>query len=188
MKKIVVFASGNGSNFQNIVDFLKKNTTVKVALLISNKRDAYVLERAKKANIPTLVVTKEMFYHSEEVLKTLKKIQPDLLVLAGFLWLIPENIIDNYPHRILNIHPALLPKYGGRGMYGMYVHKAVAENKEKESGISIHYVNKEYDKGDLIYQAKCSIYPSDTPEKIAKKVHELEYKYFPLIIASLLQE
>lgn len=178
MKKIVVFASGNGSNFQRIVDFFEKDKEVEVVLLVSNKQDAYVLERAKKTKIPSLVITREMLYQTEDVVRILEKIQPDLLVLAGFLWLIPENMIHAFPRKIINIHPALLPKYGGKGMYGMNVHKAVVENKEKETGISIHYVTKEYDKGDLICQVKCAVDSSDTPEDIAEKVHQLEYQYF----------
>ena len=132
MKKIVVFASGNGSNFQRIVDFFEKDKEVEVVLLVSNKQDAYVLERAKKTKIPSLVITREMLYQTEDVVRILEKIQPDLLVLAGFLWLIPENMIHAFPRKIINIHPALLPKYGGKGMYGINVHKAVVENKEKD--------------------------------------------------------
>lgn len=188
MKKIVVFASGNGSNFQRIVDFFEKDKEVEVVLLVSNKQDAYVLERAKKTKIPSLVITREMLYQTEDVVRMLEKIQPDLLVLAGFLWLIPENMIHAFPRKIINIHPALLPKYGGKGMYGMNVHKAVVENKEKETGISIHYVTKEYDKGDLICQVKCAVDSSDTPEDIAEKVHQLEYQYFPVVIDALLKE
>lgn len=184
MKKIVVFASGNGSNFQNIANHLRKNKEIKIALLICNKQDAFVLKRAEKLNIPSILITRESFYHSDEVLTVLKDINPDLIVLSGFLWLIPENIIHAFPRKIINIHPALLPKYGGKGMYGMLVHNTVAANKDAESGISIHYVNKEYDTGDLIFQATCKILPSDTPEMIADKVHELEYQFFPKIIAN----
>ncbi len=185
MKKIVVFASGNGSNFQNIADKIKGHN-IQIALLICNKPDAYVLQRAEKMDIPFMLINKESFYQSEEVLSVLKTINPDLIVLAGFLWLIPENMIDAFPKRIINIHPALLPKYGGKGMYGIHVHRAVAENNETESGISIHYVNKEYDAGDLIFQTTCKISTLDTPEDIANKVHELEYIYFPKIITDLL--
>lgn len=186
MKKIIVFASGNGSNFQNIADFLKKDKEIEIALLICNKEDAFVLKRAEKFNIPSILITRESFYQSDEALHILKDINPDLIVLSGFLWLIPENIIHAFPRRIINIHPALLPKYGGKGMYGMHVHNTVAANKDTESGISIHYVNKEYDTGDLILQVKCNLLPSDTPEMIADKVHELEYQFFPKIITDLL--
>lgn len=186
MKKIVVFASGNGSNFQNIADTISEDNNIQIALLICNKQDAFVMQRAGKMNIPSMLINKESFYQSEDVLNVLKTINPDLIVLAGFLWLIPENIIDAFDRKIINIHPALLPKYGGKGMYGMHVHRAVAENKEPESGISVHYVSKEYDAGDLIFQAKCKLFTSDTPEVIANKVHKLEYDYFPKIIANLL--
>ncbi|NLJ82177.1 MAG: phosphoribosylglycinamide formyltransferase [Bacteroidales bacterium] len=188
MKKIVVFASGSGTNFQNIANYFDKKQTAKIELLISNKADAYALERAKKMNISTLLIDREMLYKSENVLNILREINPDLLILAGFLWLIPENIIEAFPQKIVNIHPALLPKYGGKGMYGMQVHKAVVANKETETGISIHYVTKEYDKGDLIFQATCEVLPKDSPETIAEKVHSLEYEFFPKIIEKLLLE
>ncbi len=188
MKKIVVFASGSGTNFQNIANYFDKKQTAKIELLISNKADAYALERAKKMNISTLLIDREMLYKSENVLNILREINPDLLILAGFLWLIPENIIEAFPQKIVNIHPALLPKYGGKGMYGMQVHKAVVANKETETGISIHYVTKEYDKGDLIFQATCKVLPKDSPETIAEKVHSLEYEFFPKIIEKLLLE
>lgn len=186
MKKIIVFASGNGSNFQNIADYFANNQLIKIELLISNKADAYVLERAKELDIPSMVITKNSFYETDEIVTVLKELNPDLIVLSGFLWLIPENIISAFEHKIINIHPALLPKYGGKGMYGMNVHKAIAENKESETGISIHYVSKEYDKGDLIFQTKCKLSPQDTPEMIAEKVHRLEYEFFPKTIQSLL--
>lgn len=188
MKKIVVFASGSGTNFQNIANYFDKKQTAKIELLISNKADAYALERAKKMNISTLLINREMLYKSENVLNTLREINPDLLILAGFLWLIPENIIEAFPQKTVNIHPALLPKYGGKGMYGMQVHKAVVANKETETGISIHYVTKEYDKGDLIFQATCKVLPKDSSETIAEKVHGLEYEFFPKIIEKLLLE
>ncbi len=188
MKKIVVFASGSGTNFQNIANYFDKKQTAKIELLISNKADAYALERAKKMNISTLLIDREMLYKSENVLNILREIYPDLLILAGFLWLIPENIIEAFPQKTVNIHPALLPKYGGKGMYGMQVHKAVVANKETETGISIHYVTKEYDKGDLIFQATCKVLPKDSSETIAEKVHGLEYEFFPKIIEKLLLE
>lgn len=186
MKKIVVFASGSGTNFQHIAEYFSKKQTATIELLISNKADAYALERAKKMNIPTLLIDREMIYKSENVLNILRQLNPNLLILAGFLWLIPENIIDAFPRKIVNIHPALLPKYGGKGMYGMQVHKAVVENKETETGISIHYVTKEYDKGDLIFQAKCKVLPKDSPETIAEKVHGLEYEFFPKTVENIL--
>jgi phosphoribosylglycinamide formyltransferase-1 len=185
-KKIVIFASGNGTNFQNIATYFSNHTRIEIALLVGNKSDAYVFERAKQLQIPSLLIDRESFYQTDKTLKLLKSINPDLIVLAGFLWLIPENIIENFEGKIINIHPALLPKYGGKGMYGMNVHKAVAENTDKETGISIHYVNKEYDKGDMILQVRCELSPSDTPEAIAEKVHQLEYIHFPATIEKLL--
>lgn len=185
-KRIVVFASGNGTNFHNIASYFANNKHIQIALLIGNKSDAFVFERAKEWHIPSLLMNRESFYQTNKILNVLKEINPDLIVLSGFLWLIPENIIKAFSQKIINIHPALLPKYGGKGMYGMHVHRAVANNKEKETGISIHYVNKEYDKGDLILQAKCKLTPKDTPEIIAEKVHQLEYTYFPATIEKLL--
>lgn len=185
-KRIVVFASGNGTNFHNIASYFSDKKHIQIALLIGNKPDAFVFERAKTWHIPSLLINRETFYQTDDILNVLKEINPDLIVLSGFLWLIPENIIKTFSKKIINIHPALLPKYGGKGMYGMHVHNAVAANKEKETGISIHYVNKEYDKGDLILQMKCNITPTDTPETIAEKVHQLEYAYFPTTIEKLL--
>jgi phosphoribosylglycinamide formyltransferase-1 len=185
-KRMVVFASGNGTNFHNIALYFVDKKHIQIALLIGNKSDAFVFERAKEWHIPSLLIDRESFYQTNKILNVLKEINPDLIVLSGFLWLIPENIIKAFSQKIINIHPALLPKYGGKGMYGMHVHRAVANNKEKETGISIHYVNKEYDKGDLILQAKCKLTPKDTPEIIAEKVHQLEYTYFPATIEKLL--
>jgi phosphoribosylglycinamide formyltransferase 1 len=188
MKNIVLFASGNGSNVQNIADYFSSDKEVAIKLIVCNNKDAYVLERAKQLGIESLLIDRNTFYNSNEVIAKLENIKPELIVLAGFLWLLPENIINAYSHKIINIHPALLPKYGGKGMYGMNVHRAVWENKEKKSGISIHYVNKEYDKGNLIFQETCEITPADTPETIAEKVHQLEYLHFPQVIAQLLKE
>lgn len=185
-KRMVVFASGNGTNFHNIALYFVDKKHIQIELLIGNKPDAYVFERAKQWHIPSLLIDRESFYQANKILNVLKEINPDLIVLSGFLWLMPENIIEAFSQKIINIHPALLPKYGGKGMYGMHVHRAVANNKEKETGISIHYVNNEYDKGDLILQAKCKLTPKDTPETIAEKVHQLEYAYFPSTIEQLL--
>jgi len=187
MKNIAIFASGSGSNAENIIKHFKaKNVHVK--LILSNKKDAYVLKRAENHNIPVLVFNRDSFYNTDQVLIILLSLEIDLIVLAGFLWLIPEYLIKAYPNKIINIHPALLPKYGGKGMYGINVHKAVIENKEKESGISIHYVNPVYDDGQIIFQAKCKVKATDTPEELAKKVHQLEYEYFPMIIERLLSD
>ncbi|MCG6187979.1 phosphoribosylglycinamide formyltransferase [Maribellus maritimus] len=184
VKKVALFASGSGTNVQNVIEYFADNEIIDVDSVWCNNPRAYVLERAEKFNIDTFIFDRETFYKSQEILNILKKRKVDLVVLAGFLWLIPDNLIQNFP--IINIHPALLPKYGGKGMYGMNVHKAVVENRDLESGISVHYVNENYDDGKLIFQAKCKIEPSDTPEIVAKKVHELEYKYFPEVIESVL--
>jgi phosphoribosylglycinamide formyltransferase-1 len=150
----------------------------------SNNPGAFVLERAAKLGIDTFVFTKNEFIHTDEVVKSLKNREVDLIVLAGFLWLIPGNLIQNF--RIINIHPALLPKYGGKGMYGMNVHRAVIDNGDTESGITIHFVNEKYDEGKIIFQAKCQVMLTDTPDDVAAKVHKLEYKYFPSVIEKIL--
>jgi len=182
MNKIAIFASGSGTNAQCIAEYFKKHTNIAVSLILSNRSDAYVLERAKKMNIPAIVFDKEQFYQTNRVLEILKENDIKYVVLAGFLWLVPENLIRAYPNRIVNIHPALLPKYGGKGMYGDKVHKSVVENNEKESGISIHYVNSEYDRGDIIFQAKCKIDENDSAEDVAEKIHKLEHQHYPEVI------
>ena len=181
-KRMVVFASGNGTNFHNIALYFVDKKHIQIALLIGNKPDAYVFERAKQWHIPSLLIDRESFYQTNKILNVLKEINPDLIVLSGFLWLIPENIVEQFPNRIINIHPALLPAYGGKGMYGEAVHKAVINNHDTESGITVHYVNNSYDKGDVIFQARCKVDPSDTPELLAEKVHALEYQHYPRII------
>ena len=182
MKNIAIFASGNGTNVQNIADYFANSKEIAIKLIVCNKATAYVLERAKKLHIETLLVDKNIFYESNIVVEKLQKLGIDLIVLAGFLWLIPENLIKTFPKKIINIHPALLPKYGGKGMYGMHVHKAVVSNNEQYSGISIHYVNQNYDEGDIIFQKKCSLTSEDTAETIAEKVHLLEYAHYPEVI------
>jgi phosphoribosylglycinamide formyltransferase-1 len=184
MPKIVLFASGSGSNAENIAKYFT-NTSIKIAGIYSNNAEAFVLERAKKYSIPTKTFTKQDL-QNKNLLQELINVQPDLIVLAGFLWLIPNDIIAHFNKQIINIHPALLPKYGGKGMYGIHVHNAVFANNEKETGISIHYVNEKYDDGNIIFQAKCSIDNTDTPESIANKIHELEYEHYPKIIEQLL--
>ena len=185
-KNIVIFASGSGSNAENIAKYFDKSKNVKIKAIFCNKPDAYVLQRAKNLNIESFLFNKEDFYNSEKVLNKLKEIKPELIVLAGFLWLIPENIINEYKGKIINIHPALLPKFGGKGMYGENVHRAVFENKETQTGITIHFVNEKYDEGDIIFQAETRIDEHDTPESIAQKVHSLEYEFYPTIIEELL--
>lgn len=179
-KKIAIFASGSGSNAQKIVEYFTDHKEITIDSIWCNKEGAYVLERAKELQVEAFLFNREEFVHSLSVVEKLKSRQIDLIVLAGFLWLVPTSLIENFT--IINIHPALLPKYGGKGMYGMNVHKAVVENGDKESGISIHYVNEKYDDGKLIFQAKCKINDADTPQDVANKVHELEYKHFPPII------
>jgi len=186
VKNIVIFASGGGSNASKIITHLKNNPNVKVALILSNNIDANVLNIAKNNNIATHVVDRESFYKSDNVVKLLKRLDIDLIVLAGFLWLIPKDLIMAFPNRILNIHPALLPKYGGKGMYGQNIHKAVFEAKEKESGITIHLINQKYDEGKIIFQAHCDLSKTRNAEEIGKKVLELEHKYYPLVVENYL--
>lgn len=184
VKRIAIFASGSGSNAQNIIEYFADNKYVIVDSVWTNNPSAYVLERAKKCGIDSFIFSREEFKSTLFVVEKLKNRNINLIVLAGFLWLIPSNLIQNF--RIINIHPALLPKYGGKGMYGMNVHQAVVENKEIESGISIHFVNEKYDEGEIIFQAVCPVLPSDSPEDVAEKVHQLEYKHFPEVIEKVL--
>ncbi len=186
MKRIVIFASGSGTNAQNIATYFNSNSNARVSMILSNKKNAYVLDRAKKLNIPSVCFTKEELQGSNKVLRILQNENPDIIVLAGFLLKFPETIIRQFPNRIINIHPALLPKYGGKGMYGMRVHQAVIDNHEKETGITIHYVNEDYDKGAIIFQKSILVSKKDTPESIAQKIHTLEYNYFPKVIEKLL--
>jgi len=185
-KKIAIFASGSGSNAQQIMSYFEEHAFGEVALVLSNKPDAQVLDRAKRFRIPTHVFDRPSFYESTEVLQILQKQEVSLIALAGFLWLVPDCLIQAYPDRIVNIHPALLPEYGGKGMYGRHVHEAVIQNREKESGISIHYVNENYDEGAIILQAKCEIKPDDTPESLAERIHHLEHRHYPEVIERLL--
>ncbi len=186
MKRIVIFASGSGSNAQRIVEYFSHTDIARVVKIYSNRIDAYVLQRAQNLNIPATVFGRDEFYDTNSICNQLISLDPDLIVLAGFLWKVPEKIIRAFPKRIINIHPALLPKYGGKGMYGEHVHRSVIDNHEEESGITIHYVNENYDEGAVILQARCKITPDDTPETLAEKVHALEYKYFPKVIEQVL--
>lgn len=187
MKRIVIFSSGSGSNTENIINYFKNSKEILVTHVLSNNKKAKVFERCKRLKIEASLFSKNDFYENDTVLRFLLA-KADFIVLAGFLWKMPINIIDAFQNRIINIHPALLPKFGGKGMYGMNVHKAVKEHNEKETGITIHYVNENYDEGTTIFQAKAEISPNDTPEQIANKVHLLEYKYFPKIIKNILLE
>lgn len=188
MCKIAIFASGSGTNAENIIKFSKETKNFEISTIFSNNKNAFVIQRAINHNIKYHVFSRTDFYETKKVLELLEDKNIELIVLAGFLWLIPEYLIKAYPNKIINIHPALLPKYGGKGMYGMNVHKAVKENNEDETGITIHYVNKEYDKGNVIFQAKCPISDDDTPEKIAKKVHALEYEHYPKVINQVISK
>lgn len=183
MKKIAIFASGSGSNAENIIQYFLSKPEISVDSVFCNVAEAYVLKRAEKYNIPTFLFNREDLKNQEKVLQILQERQIDFIVLAGFLWLMPSFITAAWPNKIVNIHPALLPAYGGKGMYGHHVHEAVIAAGEKESGITIHYVNDHYDQGAIIFQAKCPVLPTDTPDDLAARVHELEYRYFPQIIA-----
>lgn len=185
MKKILLFASGTGSNVENIIQHFKNHHDIIVVGVFTNNPNAKVLDKAKNHNVPTLIFNRAQLTEGF-VLDKMAEFKPDLIVLAGFLWKMPEEIVSAYPNKIINIHPALLPKYGGKGMYGMNVHKSVLDNKEKETGITIHYVNEHYDEGEFIFQQKVAIEDCKTPEEVANKIHELEHKYFPIIIEKVL--
>ena len=179
---IAIFGSGTGTNAQKIIDYFRNNTIVQVNLIVCNKPVAGILDIAEREKIPSLVIEKEKFYKEPAYLKELRFHQIDFIVLAGFLWKIPHCLIEAYEGKIINIHPALLPKYGGKGMYGHYVHEAVIANGEKESGITIHYVNEGYDEGQQIFQMACPVLPNDTAEKLAQRIQILEHEYYPKII------
>lgn len=186
MKKIALFASGSGSNVQNIYEYFKDNLDIQIELVLCNNSKAGVIERCKNLKIKYIVFDKYDLYESTKVMDMLSFYRIDFIVLAGFLWLVPENLIRKYKNKIINIHPALLPKYGGKGMYGMKVHESVIANKESKSGITIHYVNEKYDAGSILLQIPVEINENDTPETLAQKVHGLEYKYYPKVIKDLL--
>ena len=186
MKRIVIFASGSGTNAQRIAEYFSAISIAQVVAIFSNRNDAYVLKRANSMNIPAVVFNRADFYENDTILDYLRNLNPDIIVLAGFLWKVPEKIVNAFPNRIINIHPALLPNYGGKGMYGQYVHRAVIENRDKQSGISIHYVNENYDEGAMIFQATWEVKENDTPETLAQRIHSLEYEHFPKIIEQIL--
>jgi phosphoribosylglycinamide formyltransferase-1 len=188
MRNIAIFASGSGTNEENIIKYFSNKNTAKVSLVLSNSRQAMVLKRAEAHNIRTVFFERKEFYVTGKVIRYLALYKIDFIVLAGFIWLVPENIIELYPGRIINIHPALLPGYGGKGMYGEIVHKSVIGNHDEESGITIHSVNKLYDKGDIIFQARCKVEPSDTPDTLAEKVHALEYLHYPRVIEEIVDK
>lgn len=188
MRNIIILASGSGSNAENIIRYFAGREGVSVSHVLTNRSDAYVLERAKHLGVSTKVFDRTAFYDNSEVLDFLRSCQPDLIVLAGFLWLVPAALVEAFPQRIINIHPALLPAYGGKGMYGAKVHEAVVTNGDVETGITIHYVNTRYDEGAVIFQARCPVDPGDSAEQVAQKVHALEYEHFPRVIEELLQQ
>jgi phosphoribosylglycinamide formyltransferase-1 len=185
MTNLAIFASGAGSNAEKIIEYFKGNDRVQVALIVCNKPTAGVLKIAENHGISSILIEKEGFFSQNSCVSALKAHQIDFIVLAGFLWKIPDALVNAYRGKIVNIHPALLPKYGGKGMYGMQVHEAVIQAGETESGITIHHVDEHYDEGDIIFQAKCPIEPGDTPEILAQKVHALEHRHFPKVIAEL---
>ncbi len=187
-KRIAIFASGSGSNAQKIMEHFKKNELAEVTLVLTNNPEAYVLQRADNFEIPAHVFNRREFYQSDEVIKLLESLKIDLIVLAGFLWLVPQNLLDAYPNRIINIHPALLPAFGGKGMYGDYVHRAVLTAGEKESGITIHFVNEHFDKGEIIQQFRFRIEPQDQLENIRFKIQQLEHQHYPKVIENVLKK
>ncbi len=186
MRKIAIFASGSGTNAENIIKYFSNRQSAKVELVLSNKREAFVLKRATVLGVKAVSFERRDFYDSDKVFNLLRSERIDFIALAGFLWLIPDNIINFFKGRIVNIHPALLPAYGGKNMYGERVHRAVIENREKESGITIHYVNQAYDEGEIIFRAKCSVEPSDTPDTLAGRIHALEYEHYPRVIEEII--
>lgn len=187
-KRIAIFASGSGSNAQKLMEHFMDRTDVEIALVLTNNPDAFVLQRADNFEIPSHVFTRDEFYHSDSIINMLKNLDIDLIVLAGFLWLIPKNLLAAYPGRIINIHPALLPKYGGKGMYGDHVHNAILQAGELEGGITIHYVDENYDEGEYIYQARYKIDPTDNLELIKFKGQQLEHQHFPRVVDSILKK
>jgi phosphoribosylglycinamide formyltransferase-1 len=186
MKNIVIFASGAGTNAENIIRYFSNEKKAKVVLVLSNKPQAKVLERAAALGVDVFFFDRRQFYETEEVLFILQRRNTDLIVLAGFLWLVPARIIEEYKGRIVNIHPALLPGFGGRGMFGDRVHKAVLDARSTESGITIHFVNEHYDSGDIIFQARCPVLPGDDVDTLAARVHALEYEHYPAVISSII--
>jgi phosphoribosylglycinamide formyltransferase-1 len=187
MKRIVILASGSGTNAENIIKHFKRSNLITVVQVLSNKKDAKVLERAKRLKVSCMTFNRDDINDKEGVLKILK-LNADYVVLAGFLWKLPAPIVEAFPNKIINIHPALLPKYGGKGMYGMHVHNAVVEHKDTRSGITIHYVNENYDEGAIIFQKSIALLPTDTAQDVATKIHHLEYEHFPKVIEKVILE
>lgn len=188
MKKIAVFASGSGSNAAKLIERFKIHPSISVALIVCNNPDARVIKIADKENIPSLLIEKEKFFHGDGYAGMLKDYKIDFIVLAGFLWKIPRTLLHEFNNRIINIHPALLPKYGGKGMYGIRVHQAVIDNKEKESGITIHYVDEKYDHGKIIFQATCPVMDNDTAESLALRIQKLEHEHYPKVVENTVEK
>ncbi len=188
MRRLAIFASGTGSNAAKIISHFQGIEDIEVSLIVSNSPKAGVLTIAEQAGVPSMIIDRSFFYDSNQLVFELKQRSVDFIVLAGFLWLVPSYLIKAFPRKIVNIHPALLPKYGGKGMYGMHVHRAVKANNERESGISIHFVNERFDEGAVIFQASCNIDPVDSPEVIREKVLTLEHKYFPLVVEDVIRK
>ena len=188
MANIAIFASGTGTNARKIIEYFKENANIHVALVVSNKATAAVLDIADEYQIPKMVAGRNSFYETKELLEALREKEIAFIVLAGFLWLIPDYLVQAYEKRIVNIHPALLPKYGGKGMYGMNVHRAVKDSGDELSGITIHYVNERYDEGDIVFQASCPVGPEDEPADIARKVQQLEHRHFAPVVEKLILE
>jgi phosphoribosylglycinamide formyltransferase-1 len=188
MHNIAIFASGTGTNARQIIHHFKNHPSIRIALIVCNKPGAGVLDIAKREDIETLLLEKEKFFRGDAYVEELKGHGIDFIVLAGFLWKIPDALVRAYREKIINIHPALLPKYGGKGMYGLFVHEAAINAGDDKSGITIHYVDELYDHGSIIFQASCSIDPEDTPQTLADKVHSLEHRHYPIIIEKLLSE
>ncbi|KAF0131881.1 MAG: phosphoribosylglycinamide formyltransferase [Bacteroidetes bacterium] len=188
MKKIAIFASGSGTNMERIASFFAENRNVEVSLVVCNNPMAGVIQRAERLGIPVEMIDRKSFYDTDSLTQKLKYFKIDLVVLAGFLWLVPNHLLKAFPDQIINIHPALLPSYGGKGMYGEKVHQAVIVANERFSGITIHYVNEQYDEGAVIFQQKIELAPDETPESLALRIHELEYRYFPQVIDRVLSD
>jgi phosphoribosylglycinamide formyltransferase 1 len=194
MQRIALFASGSGSNAEKIADYFVDSASMQVSLVLTNNPKAGVIDRARRGfgtgrvHAPVVVFDRPTFYQTDQIIQLLQRQEIDLIVLAGFMWLVPAELVRAFPNRIVNIHPALLPNYGGKGMYGHFVHEAVVAAGERESGITIHFVNEHYDEGAVIFQASCPVQPTDTPDDVARKVQVLEHAHYPRVVAEVLQE
>lgn len=193
MKRLAIFASGSGSNAQQIAQYIADNDHIELILILTNNPSAGVIDRARRGfdcglNVPVLVFDRPTFYQTDQIIKLLEAQQTDLIVLAGFMWLVPPALVKMFPGQIINIHPSLLPKFGGKGMYGRHVHEAVVAAGETETGITIHFVNEHYDEGAIIFQATCPVSPTDTPADVARKIHALEYDHYPRVVVEVLDK